>query len=308
MNLHTLQNAGRTFTYTDHAISVPKQATEQMLEILAKWEEAFPYEETYAARTYGVPSLIVRFDGSLTPDGQFNAYEVQSGCGWIGYAGVVNATFRGILDDFTKNRWPPFRLLGPTQPPSNPDEEFWLDRIGLQEAVASDTLLWLRYGQWQIPSEVRDALIARSLKPVRTHNTKRYGVQLGWWKPVVWHESSHGAALPWHEAFVLKPLSGHGSTDIMLWKPNDRTGRATRTQIVHTLQKHGKMYLQRFIPPMSINLDRDRYNVILRPFFGYNPQEKKWTPMHGVWTGRPYPNIRIHGASDAISGPLMTDF
>jgi len=308
MKLQTLEEAGRTFTYTDHRISVPRFVTAQMLDILKKWQTVFPSEASYVSREYGVPSIIVRFDGVVAPEGRFDAYEVQSGCGWTGYAGLVNEAFRDMRDNFVKNKWPPFKLLAPLRKPlENPDELFWLQRTSLKEARESDTLLWVRYLAQKIPKRVRGAIIARSLKPVQAHNSKHYGTALGWWKTVMWHESLHGSALPWDEAFVLKPSFQYGSTDIMLWKPNERTGRATRTQIIQTLQRNGGMYLQRFIAPMRTRVGNNEYNIILRPFFGYDPQEKRWVPMQGVWTGRPYPNLRIHGASDAISGPLYME-
>ena len=156
----------------------------------------------------------------------------------------------------------------------------------------------------ELNAETRASLIGRSVKPMFYQNDKRYGVEFGWWKRIVW-ENGKETLLPWNEAFVLKPLKSQGSANVMIWNPFDRKGRATRTQIISTLQRHTMMYLQRFIPPMSTTIANREYNMMYRPFFGYDPRIKKWVPMHGVWTARPYPNLRLHGSSDAISGPLL---
>jgi hypothetical protein len=310
MNIQTFTHEGRTFTYTNHEISIPRSATNQMLDIVKRWQKVYPDEATYAKRMYGIPSIIVRFDGILNIEGGFDSYELQSGCGWIGYAALANTAFREIRDDFIKNKWPPFDLLAPPQPLFNPDELLWLKRIDMDEALASEGLLWVRYtlGHMQhLQPEERERIVSRSMKPVGTQNSKRYGTYLNWWKEVMWDPKSRGASLPWEEAFVLKPNQTFGSKDIMLWTPQERRGRATRTQIEEVLERRGTMFLQPFIHPMRVDIDGREYNVILRPFFGYDPQKKQWVPMHGVWTGRPAPNLRIHGASDAISGPLMLE-
>lgn len=65
------------------------------------------------------------------------------------------------------------------------------------------------------------------------------------------------------------------------------------------------MYLQPFVPPMPMDINGAPFNAIYRPYFAYSGRKNGWIPLHGVWTARPAPNIRIHGAADAISGPLM---
>ena len=275
--------------------------------MLLTWQNVFPYEPTLAMTQFGVPSLIARFDGTLQGEA-FEPYEIQVGCGWVGYAGVANTKFCAIRDEFAKHKWPQFKVVMP-HTRKDQDDDLWLPRIDAREAFEDSGPLLVRYSahstKWKrLPASQQKALIARSLKPVVTQLDKRYGIVLGWWRPVGFAQTHQGNALPWNTSFVLKPLHGHGSHGVMIWNAAQREGRATRTQILNALEKNKWMYLQSFIPPMRMEIGGDDYNVIYRPFFGYDPQGKKWEPMHGVWTARPYPNLRIHGSSDALSGPL----
>lgn len=306
MHIRSLEHDNRIFTYSDRPMHIPRAVTDRLLDMISQWARVYPFEDTHVFRSYGIPSIVVRFDGVLRDDGSFGAYEIQSGCGWVGYARLANTEFRKIHDDLKTNAWPSFKLVAPNNP-TNPDEKWWLEQISIDEAVRGSDLLWVRHYLEDFPIETHASIVARSVKPMRTHNNKIYGVHMGWWTPILWHESDHGRKLPWDKPFVLKPTGGHGSADIMLWMPDSRAGRSTRTQIVRTLQRLGKMYLQHYIPPMEVDIEGAAYNAVLRPFFGYDPRSRRWTPMHGVWTARPAPNIRLHGASDAITGPLFLE-
>jgi len=305
MELRSLQHEDQKFTYSDHAEVFPTFATGILREILAKWQHIFPREHTLIHSRHNVPSLFVRFDCVIT-SGQLRIYEVQEGCAWVGYTGVANDEFRKIRDEIVHGEWPRLKVLR-ADVQSDKDDDLWLERATIAEALESPDPLIVRFWPSRLSAEERNIIIGKSLRPVLHHNNKRYGIHFGWWKPAIWHESDHGASLPWNEPFVLKPLSGHGSKDIMFWKPDDRTGRATRTQIVHTLQRHGKMYLQPFIPPMQTDINGVPYHFLYRPYFIYSGKRAEWVPAHGIWTARPYPNLRLHGASDAISGPLLME-
>lgn len=304
MEFHSVRHFDQHFIYTDHTLALSTDTTQHLLHILNKWQDIFPKEATLIQTRYGVPSLFVRFDFSLSPDGEIRIYEIQEGCAWVGFTGIANSAFREIRDQVVRDEWPGLKVLMSDEQ-HDKDDSLWLERSTVEEALENAAPLVVRNWLPRVSHVVRTAIISKSVRPVVMHNNKRYGIHLGWWKSVLWHETEHGTQLPWNEAFVLKPVSGHGSTDIMIWKPDDRTGRATRTQIIRTLQKHGKMYIQLFIAPMRMEINGSPYNFIYRPYFMYSGVRKAWVPAHGVWTARPYPNIRIHGASDTISGPLM---
>lgn len=286
-------------------MTIPRSTVEGMIEMLSAWVRAFPHEETYAAREYGVPSIFARMDGIIDEKGSFYPYEIQEGCGWVGYTGIINQRFREMRDELAAKVWPRFPLLIPSA--RNHDDELWLSKISLEEAQKSDGPLMVRLSILHgVDPDIRLPIIARSMKPYVLHGDKRYGITLGLWRSVD-DPAESGVELPWDSSFVLKPLRAHGSRDVMVWNHEAREGRATRTQITRTLAERKRMILQPFVPPTRIEIEGNHYNAILRPFFGYHPRERRWVPMHGVWTARPAPALRIHGASDAISGPLMLE-
>lgn len=306
MELRRVQHRNQIFTYTDHVLHFPAAATQGLLDILRKWQTIFPREETLIQKRCDVPSLFVRFDCMIDADGTLRIYELQEGCAWIGYTGVANAAFRDIRDSIVRSDWPRLKVMR-SQAQTDTDDELWLERVAPKRALREDYPLVVRSRLKLVSPDERTALIARSVRPVLTHNDKTYGIRLGWWRQVGWESTAHGETLPWQEEFVLKPLDGHGSIGIMAWRPDDRAGRSTRTQILRVLAERKEMLLQPLYPPMRMGLDSTSYNFIYRPYFAYSVGRRDWMPIHGVWTARPYPAFRIHGASDAISGPLHAD-
>jgi hypothetical protein len=196
--------------------------------------------------------------------------------------------------------WPKFKVLMSKKGRVH-DDALWLEPITIEQALLNNEPLMVRHHMVRYP-HLHETIIARSVMPVRTHQDKTYGIKMGWWRTV-----RLGEPLPWDEHFVLKPFKSWGSKDVMCWIPDDRRGRSTRTQIENTLRKHDSMILQPYIEPTKINIAGVPHNSILRPFFGYNPHTDAWVPMGGLWTARPSPNLRIHGTSDAISGPLIIE-
>lgn len=307
MHFETFTHGSHLFNYTNHPMVLPNSAVTSMRESLQTWQKVFPYERSYVQTTYNVPSIIVRFDGSLDDDGVFHAYEIQDGSGWVGYAGIVNPDLKVIRQVLVQQKWPPFKLL--LTPSLEHDDTLWLERISLDEALGSEVLLQLRYyfSRGLLTRDDALNLTARSMIPFRAHNNKLYGIEMGWWKEVRWDAATKADALSWEKPFVLKPAKSWGSRSVMFWNPDERGGRSTQTQITRTLEKFGAMYLQEFIPPMKVAIGGHALNVIFRAFFAYDPTSKSWVPWGGVWSGRPYPNLRIHGASDTISGPLVLE-
>lgn len=300
MQRTTIQHHGHDFTFTDHEMRLPAAAVAQLQEMLTRSHSVFPHEDTFVRREYGMPALLARFDGVW--DGNvFRSYEIQGGCGWVGFAGIVNQEFKAARERLAQ-LWPPFPLLIGDEVVH--DDDLWLPTISLGDALSSEGPLMIRYPLGTLPLAQQKSLIARSVRSINTHLDKKYGVALGWWTVTSWDDRDK---LPWHEAFVVKPVRGFGSTDVMCWIPDSRRGRSTKTQILDALDRYKWLVLQPFIPPNTAEFDGTEYNVIYRPFFGFDPEKEKWTPMHGVWTARPAPNLRIHGASDAISGPLIME-
>lgn len=282
----------------------PAWAVDELKRVLARWQIIYPPEDTLIRERCGVPSLFVRFDCVISPEGQLAIYELQEGCAGIGYAGIANEALRNVRDTIAGDEWPGLKEIRSTRE-KNQDDDLWLERISFRQGLRHNGPLVVRSALSTCLPHVSAAITRKSVRPIQTHNDKSYGVEFGWWKPVSWESTAHGEALPWNEGFVLKPLKTAGSVDIMPWNPQKRIERTTRAQILRVLQERDTMYLQPFISPMQMDINGTVFNHIYRPYFVYSSREREWIPMHGMWVARPYPNIRIHGASDAIWGPLV---
>ncbi len=303
MEVSTYQNGPFSFVYCDEPFTLAPHTVDSLRTHIERFLTAFPQEATYVQHTYGVPALTIRFDGVLDADGSFIPYEAQPAGAGIGYAAVANPAFKETRDHFLRNVWPPFKLVQNVK--LELDDEMWLERITLDEAVRSTDLLQLRHPLDTLNRETALNLIARSIKPVRFTISKSYGETLGWWRKISFDSESE-QTLPWSDGFALKPLWGWGSYDIMIAHPEGRPGgSATRSQILRTFEKQKEMYLQPFIAPMQKEIQGVVHNMILRPYFGYDTVRKTWVPWGGTWNARPAPTLRIHGAQDAIAGPLV---
>lgn len=303
MRLETVQHRAQLFSYTDIELRFPAHAVQTLQQILRTWQTVFPKERTLIQSQFGAPSLFVRFDCVLEED-VIRIHEIQEGCAWVGYTGIANPKSASIRDEIIRSEWGSLKVVRSDEQ-TDTDDELWIPRASYQEALVTPRPLIVRNHLPFLPAFQRSLIIKKSLRPVAMHNDKEYGVQLGLWTLIQWHGPDSEAELPWGRAFVLKPRRGFGSKDIMMWLPGQREGRATRTQILQALTKHGEMYLQPYFAPMSMDIAGKSYNYIYRPYFIFSVRSKEWVPMHGVWTARPSPNLRIHGSSDAISGPLV---
>lgn len=296
------QNGPYTFRYTDHEMRISSNVVSGMCDMLAAWQRAFVPEPTFAYEQYGVPSLMVRFDGVLSSDGStFHTYEIQDGPGGMGYCGLVSQDFKRMRDFMIRERWGPLAFLR-SGPMRYHDDRLWLPLTKWRYVLNRGSLAVVR-SRLPIDPTARRTVIARSVIPVDTHNNKAYGLKLGLWTKVS-QESARVATLPWHECFVLKPFRGSSARNVHIWGVK---GGSSRAQIAQALAQYPTMLLQPYFPPMILDIQGQAYHAIIRAYFGYDPVRKAWVPMHGLWTGRPAPNQRVHGASDAIHGPLLME-
>jgi hypothetical protein len=138
-----------------------------------------------------------------------------------------------------------------------------------------------------------------------TEGSKSYGVPLGFWDEVTYEEVRSGAfQLPWEEGFCIKPLQGSKTQKVFISDPNEGSPDLGKGALAH-LALLGKAHVQRFLPPMPMEIDGKPYNGIYRIFFGWSPSSCGWIPLGGEWDARPAPHSLIHGALDAVTGPAL---
>ncbi|MDO8524617.1 MAG: hypothetical protein Q7R99_03240 [bacterium] len=267
-----------------------------MSEIVKKWANLFSYEPTWVQKEYEVPSLIVRLD-CVVRDGELGVYEIEERPAGIGLATLINPEFKEILVSLRK-KWPLFDVLASGKRRPN-DDYLWATVISFSEAVVANSSNPLLI---RAEPEEKEFLQfeKRSVSSFSRKGDKSYGIHLGLWREVPSEED-----LPWDKPFCLKPTQGSKARDVKIWLPKHSEkeifskGASSRSQILRVLNERGKMYCQDFIPPMPWGA----MCRILRVFFAFDTEAKKWIPMGGFWNARP--NLLVHGASDSVFGPVM---
>jgi len=281
-------------------LSLSLSLAEKGGEFLEEWQRHFPREETFVWNNYGVPSLFVRLDGVTTElrdsqlSGNWLIFEVEERPAGLGLSSKINPPFKECLFRM-KRLWPEFfALISPKR--TGFDDFLWLGqdhvRIGGPEDLPSHSLVLVRA---EPEEEEYHILEQRSISTLKTKGCKMYGERLGLWRKVSIND------INWDIPFVLKPLQGSKTKGIYIWHPQRKKehGCSTRSQILRAFQNSPTMYMQDWIEPFK----RGDHYLILRVYYGWDPEEKRWKCLGGVWNSRP--NLLVHGAKDSFFGPII---
>lgn len=273
----------------------PSWAVEEAQGWIQKWIPVFPREGTWVEKEYKVPSLIVRLDCTIVKEGTLGIYEIEERPAGLGIARAVNSQFASILEEL-RAEWPEFKVVVSPRRNGSGDDYLWIETCSYQKALKKNNLLLVRAEPWEKEFHL---FSSRAVAPVISKGDKLYGVTLGWWKKV---SPSDFKSLPWEKGFVLKPLAGSKCRDVEIFHPDNLKGSSTKTRIRRVLERNGRMYVQDFFLPLDKEVMGENYFMVYRFFFGFSPKKKTYRPLGGIWMARK--NLRLHGASDAISGPL----
>ena len=289
---------GVEFHWIDGEITLSHPATSQIFQQVLRWLECCSHEDaTWAQRRCGVPSLMIKVDCAVEPDGQQlrGIYEIDDSPDGIGIAQMVNAPFASRLARL-RRQWPHFRSLALHHRIT--DDHLWLEEpLSLETLDKYDGLLLIR-GEPQQPGMAH--LAERSVSTCALQGSKAYGVTLGWWQPVTAPDQ-----INWEdEVLILKSPYGRGG-----WGVHIRCMRggfestSGRPQILEALNRDGLLYRQPFIVPMTCPFFPDRL-MVLQAFFGFNLQTQQYQYLGGLWVAR-RDSLKITIAPDAIVGPLI---
>lgn len=277
---------------SSHSEIFPEKAINELLKLIENWAKVFPKENTWVQGKFQVPSLFIRID-CIISNGNLFIYEIEERPAGIGICSKINAEFCERLNEI-KLKWPEFKLIiSPLR--EKGDDNLWL--MPLEND--SDGLVLVRAE----PNEKNFHIFQeRSVSTVAKKGNKSYGVYLELWKEV-----SDVSQLPWNNDFVLKPLAGSKCKDVVIFlakKDQGIKGYSTRNQVERMMKNNAKMYIQPFFAPMKCPIPQFKeYAMMYRFFFGYDPTTSKYVPLGGAWVARK--NLKIHGASDSLSGPLV---
>ena len=269
--------------------------------ILPRWREVWPREEkTLALTEFGVPSVLVRIDAAL--DGKLGIFEIEERPAGIGISCLVNSEFKCRFQKWLGSyEWNLAVVISHRR--TTHDDGIWTREFGIPlfkedgpPKIQGDYSLLVRAE----PDEKEYwSLESRALFPIRLKGWKGYGIELGLWEPI----PEDLDRLPWEEGFVIKPHQGSKMKGIFLWHPDKLPGTSTRKKIKEAILSGQAVYWQRWIAPESHDFLPPGYFLIRRIYFGFDPHKKRWDYLGGLWNARP--NLRVHGASDAIFGPLI---
>ena len=85
-----------------------------------------------------------------------------------------------------------------------------------------------------------------------------------------------------------------------------RPGHSRMKNVIKVFEKQveekGGMYMQELIPPMDSGISSHPF-MIYRFFFGFDFSTGQWVSLGGTYFARN--NLKIHGASDSLSGALI---
>lgn len=276
---------------SDQAQIFPDSAVEQSLVLLSRWQGSFRKENTWSRRELGTPSLIIRLD-CVVHAGKLAVYEVEERPSGIGVSVILNPFFKKRLRQVLST-WPDFRVVI-SEKRAGTDDQIWMDALSWPRSTNSDAELVL------IRAEPEEAEFhhfeSQSISSLIAKGDKAYGETLGLWHRVVTVDE-----LPWERGFVLKPTQGSKMRDVEIWHPHKWPGRTTRSRIETVLSRR-VMFLQEMVYPMSTGNPKFEW-MIYRVYFGYNIWTSLWECLGGTWNART--NLRIHGAPDAVIGPVV---
>lgn len=278
-------------------IVLPVKIQDQAMEMINVWMRVFPKEPTWIQNNFGIPSFVVRIDG-IDKDGNLAIYEIEDRPAGIGHTMMINQQFRRKLAE-AKETWPDFDVvISPLREVA--DDQLWNKTIDFDSAVLSNRLVFVRAE----PEEKQFRVFqSRSVSTITTEGDKSYGVPLGLWSFI-----DNPNQLPQHRSFVLKSLQSSKGRNMVFYdvRSNPGPGHTRMKNVIKMLERQivekGGMYIQDFIPPMESGIETLPY-MIYRFFFGFNFLTWKWVSLGGSWFARN--NLKIHGARDSLSGPLV---
>ncbi len=276
----------------------PTELQEQGKKIIQEWVISFPKEKTFVQREFGIPSLIVRLDCVVDSNERLFIYEVEDEPGGIGISNVINQQFNGLLKRCERDEnWPTFAVI--ISPDWKNSDDFLWNKVIESEAWILPQKVWVKAH----PHDVRfHHLEEYSVTTLKRKGDKSYGERMGLWKSIKIKDFEF---LPWSEGFVLKPLVGYGAHNLEIWVGEGQKklwGASTKSRIQKRLEEQKEMFVQKFVFPVNQGLPEFS---ILRPFFAYSPTCNDWICLGGYWVSRQ--NIRVHGSTDALCGPLVLE-
>lgn len=125
-------------------------------------------------------------------------------------------------------------------------------------------------------------------------------------RPLSPHETVKSLCTEFPNGFAIKPTDGWGASDVCIYAPSDRGHSHTLAKVarvLESLKSDSTHVVQPFYKPRE---DADLGTVIWRVFAIRNSPTGNFSLVGGMWNGRTTKSLIVHGAEDAVFGPLYT--
>lgn len=304
--------ANITTALCNYPMVVSKDAITVLCEEIRNWLTLVPKEkDTWVAKKYGVPSLLVRADALVSGDMVIGLCEIEDRpCGEY-LVSCANEQFARLMDEFRKKIWPPFKGLAASNRPGDINQ--WLLPLTLAEANSSSELLWVCC---RPEDETFHHLTPRAVAPLRFEGIKDYlpGLRLGRSRIVT---AENLPTVDWTRQWVFKPCRGTRCLDVLVYwagLPQRPKDTASRSRVEKKIREGGRWIMQeyRYAPslPQEVqrflqkeNETRRSYWYIMRLYFAFHPRFG-YVPIGGAWNAREDCYALLHGTPDAVFGPV----
>ena len=285
-------------------------------DILASYAREWPssFNELHCnwfRNEFDVPSFHIRFDYVLDTNGNPCIFEIEDRPAGLELSALLKLStfneFVSALKSYSQYAGKPIGICVSPGRMFNSDDYAWVQRvkdIANFKVVLGDmphnpeTHLWL----------VRSLRVERayyeltpySLSTIEFEGDKSYGSRMG-----LWNEIKDADEIDWSVPFVAKPDAGCRCENIHLFKPGmSHNGFSTKKKVTDAITSGDVSYIQPYYAPEAHSFLPSGYQFIRRCHALYSVDKKQYQIIGGYWEARPLCH-KVHGASDAICGPLV---
>ncbi len=299
---------GKWHTQTlDHPVAIGFEEKQSLERLATQWSKSFtPKHKNWISENFSVPSIVIRFDYVLGSDGTVNVFEIEDRPAGLEITTICNPGFIKLFSDaLTQCSESAHKNIGIC---ISPGRMYTSDDFSLAQRLGYRTVLG------DIPNRYKDMIwFVRSLRDERNYyrlsphclttiqyeGDKSYGLKMGLWKNV------GEGTIPWDKPFVVKPKSGCRCENVHLYHPmKPGGGYSTRSKIEQAIHSGEVSYIQEYHSPEFPDFLPPGYALMRRCILIFDVISQRYRVAGGVWESRPKCH-KIHGANDAVCGPLV---
>ena len=286
----------------------------QVDDAVNAWRSNVPLElDTYVAKTYAIPSFLVRVDCTLNKKKELFVYEIEDAPAGAAMTSKASAVYKKLISA-ARSSWPDFRaFISPLKRFS--DVAVWLGCADA-EYLRGKGLVWN-----VIRPEEADAfasLIPRSVTPIRNEGDKT-AIAKTFGHSIIGTGFEVLTMIDLSKRWVIKPIQGTRANSVIVWWVNDGVTKRPRDAIVNiqklkrllTADPERMWIAQPWCAPLPTS---ERFRIlpdklargwyIMRIYCAYSIKEDRYLPIGGMANILSQKYGIIHGRPSAVFAPL----